>query len=277
MELGSVPARQTTYLGHPFFYPHDSAIGQSIAGGRDWDPVLRTIIPELVRKDEPVIWEVGSNIGASLYQIMCAKPRARVLAFEPSRRFRPFLERNVELAGFDHVEVLPLFVGREGGQQRWLYGSGTTAGVVEDPSKVLGAPPGYEPRGREFVRTTTLDEVRRGRSPIDFLKVDTDGVELDVLRGGAEVLEQDRPVLFFELTPGLAELIPTPLGDDLTWLHGLGYRRLVCFSPTGAVVGATDDPEQALAWAHDNVYCDVLTCFRGSAARARLAGIERAL
>jgi len=275
IELGSVPAAETAYLGHPFVYPYDSAIGQAIDQGGEWDAILRIAVSELLDKEEPVIWEVGSNIGASLRQMLVGKPLARVVAFEPSRRFRPFLERNLEFLGSGQVEVLPLFIGRESGSSKWLYTSGTTAGVVQDSNAIVDEiPPGYEPRDRELVQITSLDELPCDRRPVDFIKVDTDGFDLEVLRGAATMLERDRPVLFFELVPGLAELVPSPVAEDLAWLQSVGYRQLLCFDPGGRVVGTTEDPGQAIAWAKSCVYCDVLTCFRGSVSEARLAGIE---
>lgn len=268
MELGSVPSRETRYLGRPFVYPYDSTIGEAIDGGREWDAVLRTIVSGLVPQEEPTICEVGSNIGASLLQILAAKPRARVVAIEPSARFRPFLSRNLELAGFGEVEVLPVAVGSSPGSVR-LHKYNTTASTVSESL------PGLKPLGPEVVDVTTLDELFRDRSPVHFIKVDTDGLDFEVLRGAEARLARDRPVLHFELAPYcLAELAPTAAVDGLTWLQGQGYRRFACLNPAGQLVGRTEDPDEAIAWADDNVYCDVVVCPTGSSSEALLAGME---
>jgi hypothetical protein len=99
-------------------YPVDSLIGRFLEAGKEWDRIFRTLVEELVLEEEPVICEVGSNIGASLLQVLAAKPQAYILAFEPSRRFRPFLERNLELAGADRVKVYSHMVGRGRGVKR---------------------------------------------------------------------------------------------------------------------------------------------------------------
>lgn len=52
---------------------------------------------------------------------------------------------------------------------------------------------------------------------LDLLKIDVEGCELDVLRGGEQVLRRDRPVLILEDNPEQrAEL--------RHWLEALGYR-----------------------------------------------------
>src|SRR5579864_6168107 len=113
--LDREPVKVTTYLGHEFAYPADSMIGRHVARHGDWDAILARIVVLAFPEEDPFICEVGSNIGASLLQILRGKPRATVLALEPSNDFRPFLEPNLSAAGFDHVRVLPLFVGAQTG------------------------------------------------------------------------------------------------------------------------------------------------------------------
>ena len=258
--LNSVSTHETIYLGHTFLYPSDSLIGFAfIDRGKEWDAVLRPIVSVLLSQEEPAICEVGSNIGASLLQILAMKPRARVLACEPSERFRPFLERNLELAGFKHVEILPTLLGSQAGSM-WLYNNASSASVVSADYD------GHEPRGKQLTEMTTLDEVFRNRDPVDFIKTDTDGFDLEVLRGAEQTLRCDQPVLHFEFD---VDLLSSPL-DDLRWLQGLGYRRLICLEPEGALIGMTEEPKQVVAWASTKEYCDVLTCFEHSPAEARL-------
>jgi FkbM family methyltransferase len=243
-------------------YPADSLIGRFLEAGKKLDRVLRTIEEELILEEEPVICEVGSNIGASLLQILAAKPRAYILAFEPSRRFRPFLERNLELAGADRVKVYSYLVGRRGGVKR-LYNNASTASAVSESYD------DHEPRGSQLSRVTTLDRVFRN-SKVDFIKVDTDGFEFEVLRGAESTLKRCRPVLHFEMA---TYLVSEPV-TNLAWLQKMGYERLLCLSPTGAPLGATDDPEQVIALANESGYCDIVICFAGSPAEVLLEHLE---
>ena len=274
-DLGTVPLRQTRYLGHPFVYPYDNAIGFAIEHGQEWDAVLRTEVSELLPMEQPSICEVGSNIGASLMQILAGKPRARVVAFEPSDRFLPFLECNLQLAGVDRVEIIRRAAGRRPGSM-WLYRNTTTATLVdsERAPAMRETFEEYASRGKERVEVTTIDEVFAERDRLDFIKVDADGFDLEVLRGAEATLLRDRPILHFELTPVASETLGLRPVEDLGWLQGLDYQRFVCLTPEGKALGATEDPGQVWAWAEEHRYCDVVTCSRGSEAEARLGEIE---
>jgi FkbM family methyltransferase len=268
-KLGGVPVRRTSYLGRPFEYPCDSLIGEVIESGEEWDAVLAAIVAELLPEDEPVVCEVGANIGASLLQILRVRPHARVVALEPSTRFLPLLERNLEAAGFGHVEVLPLLAGREPGSME-LYNNASTASVVSADYD------GHKPCGKHSAEMTTLDEVFRDRAGADFIKIDMDGFDFEALRGAEATLKRDRPALYFKIaTHPLSEPVA-----DLAWLQGLGYRRLVCVKPQGKlhgrilIHGITEDPEQVVAWSRETGLCDVLACPESSPYEARLERIN---
>lgn len=115
---------------------------------------------------------------------------------------------------------------------------------------------------------TTLDEVLQG--PVDFIKVDTDGFDFEVLRGGEATIRRDRPILYFELA---VDLLPAPR-TDLSWLQSLGYRQLMCVTQRDKLIGITKDSEQAIAWANASGHCDVLVCPEGSPSEARLEHLE---
>ena len=266
-QLGWVPSGVTTYLDHPFVYPLDSGIGRTIACGEEWDAILGTIIPALLPMDELVICESGSNIGASLLQMKRVRPLAHILAFEPSDRFRPFLERNLELAGVNRVEISSLFLGRHDGTI-WLYNNNSSASARlkydrGSRTKRKG------PRRKQSVMMTTLDEVFHQRPHVDFIKVDTDGFDLEVVRGAEVTLKRDSPILYFELLP-IQGFTPAA---DMTWLQSIGYCRFVCFTPSGKLLGVTHNVEQSIAWASTNGYCDILVCREGSPSEARLEGL----
>ena len=261
--MGWMPSEVVQYLGHPFVYPTDSQVGTAIGNGWEWDNVLRPIVAALVPDDKPMVCEVGSNIGASLLEILAVKPHARVLAFEPADRYRAFLEYNLRLAGFSDIEISSSLVDRTPGTG-FINTDGTSGSIRAMPhlTNVQAAP------------VTTLDQAWRHRDPLTFLKTDTDGHDMEVLHGAEETLRRDQPVLFLEFCP---VLMVTPPAPELAWLQGLGYRRLVCLDNAGRLVGVTTDAEEAAAWADAYWYCDILTCPSGSAAEGRLDALARSL
>lgn len=256
------------YLDKPFVYPTESLIGPFLEAGRGWDAVLAKIVPALVVEENPVIVEVGANIGASLMQILAAKPGARVVCFEPSDRFRPYLLRNVRFAGAeDRVDVRPSFLGAQKEAQT-LYvsaSSGSASAPDRDPEKW---------RGEQQIVATTLD-AELGEQRVDFVKVDTDGFEFEVLKGTENILRRWRPVLHFEFA---TQLIDEPV-KGLEWLREMGYERLLCLTAVGELIGTTTEPEQAVQWAEGTThgYCDIVTAAKGSQAEAAMEGLAAAL
>lgn len=261
--MGWMPSQVVQYLGHPFVYPTGSQVGDAIAGGWEWDNVLRPILAALVPDEKPVVCEVGSNIGASLLEILVAKPHARVVCFEPADRYRAYLEYNLRLAGFGDVEISASLVDARPGTG-FINTDGTSGSIRAMPhlTTIQAAP------------VTTLDEALHRRDPLTFLKTDTDGHDMEVLHGADATLRRDRPVLFVEFCP---VLMVTPAAPELAWLQSLGYRRLMCLDNAGRLVGVTTDPERAASWSDSYWYCDILTCAEGSRAERRLDSLSQSL
>jgi FkbM family methyltransferase len=141
----------------------------------------------------------------------------RVLGFEPAPVNRQVLDANLaanpEIA--PRITILPDLVGRrDSGPVAFpLAGAGAQAVAIEDAGTL---------KGHLTLRPTALDDLldARGRDRVDFVKIDVEGAELDVLAGAVEMLERDRPRLAIAIyhRPDDLATIPAFL-DDL----GLGY------------------------------------------------------
>ena len=252
-----MPSQVVQYLGHPFVYPIGSQVGDAIAGGWEWDNVLRPILSTLVPDEKPVVCEVGSNIGASLLEILVAKPHARVLCFEPADRYRGRTSSTTCAWPASATWRFWRCSSTPGLGTGFINTDGTSGSIRAMPhlTTIQAAP------------VTTLDEALLRRDPLTFLKTDTDGHDMEVLHGAEATLRRDRPVLFLEFCP---VLMVTPATPELAWLQGLGYRRFMCLDNAGRLVGITTDPDQAASWSDAYWYCDILTCAEGSAADRRL-------
>jgi len=248
--------------------PSESLISQVLASGRGWDTILVPILDTAVLDERPLIVEVGSNFGASLLQMIRAKPEGRFVCFEPSRYFGRLLQRNVERNGWLNVEVEAQLLGDRQGV-RTLHRNVTTASAAADEYD------GHRPVARERVTETTLDAYFAHSDRLAFLKIDTDGYEHRVLRGAQTVLERDRPVLFLEFDPPLLRRA----GDDeeamLELLAGLGYETALVFSNYGEALEVVSDLRRILEIARSWPYLDLLSIHEsdgaGPAALADLA------
>lgn len=160
---------------------------------RDWTAWMR----EHVGPGMQVV-DVGANIG--YYSVLLASlvgPSGRVVACEPDPGNAGLLRRAVAENGFSHVTVVEAAVtGIEG--RATLYQDTSWHGV-HSLARENTVNPGD---GRVDVATVTLDALMRDMAaPVDFVKMDAQGAEADILRGARRLLGQTHARLLMEVWP----------------------------------------------------------------------------
>jgi FkbM family methyltransferase len=246
----------TRYQDQTLYYPAQSMIGAYVASGDGWDSVLQPILVMLFPFQAPSVVEVGSNIGASLMQIKLAQPDAVVHCFEPVDRFRELLEKNIAVNRWNNIHVSSAVLASTA-EERHLHANTSTASVVSrdyDSHQFLSS---------RRVRTSTLDEIFREGSQLDFIKVDTDGFDFDVLLGGRHTLQRFHPVLFFEFEPSLILEVGRTPEDFLKYLNALTYETFLMFSNLGISLGVTHDHAKILELVREYDYLDILALPNG--------------
>jgi FkbM family methyltransferase len=167
-----------------------------------------------------IFFDIGANFG--YYAITLAAALARqchVHAFEPFPVTYRRLRRNIELnclQGVVEAHDVALQEQAGTGYMRMKPGNSGTAWLDEDP------------RG-EAVATTTLSAFcgERAVSRIDLVKLDVEGSEERVLRGGADVISTFKPLLVVELNPGVLARAGSSPEVLINRLHSLGYDLFV--------------------------------------------------
>lgn len=169
-----------------------------------------------------VFFDVGANFGYYAMVVSAASQgRARVYAFEPLASNFHLLARNKHLNEFDRVTPVKLALSDRAGAVDFFVPPVSCSGVGRLVDGPLDDPHGYVDK----VQATTLDAfvAQRGVRRMDFLKIDVEGAELRVLRGGAETLRRLRPTIMIEFFPqGLAALHASA-AELLDAILALGY------------------------------------------------------
>jgi FkbM family methyltransferase len=168
-----------------------------------------------------VVIDVGANIGQyTLLAAELAGPSGRVFAFEPDPVNAAALQRSVGRNGFGgRVELLRVAVAGRSGE----------AALDVQPDRTrsrLAAKTGESVRaGAVQVRTLALDDFldERGLDRLDFLKIDVEGADLDVLRGAERTLVHLRPALMVEYEPDWLRAYGERPEALLGFLGRLGY------------------------------------------------------
>ena len=142
-----------------------------------------------------VALDIGANEGNFTVGLKALAPAASVVAVEPAPDPRARLEARVgPLAG---VRVVGKAVGAEPGTATFhLTGHDHNSSLQRprDEMSSLYSDPGWQVVRDLEVPVTTLDELSDGQ-PVSVIKLDVQGGELDVIRGGTATLERTTAVL----------------------------------------------------------------------------------
>lgn len=158
--------------------------GLSVRRARSSDPWHA--IGRLVRSSNPVVLDVGANVGQAAQQCLRRMPRATVFSFEPS----PTTYRELSLI----VSALPVRTFNVGMADR----PGTLTLFENDHSDMTSFLQPTDAAWGKVVRKSevavwTVDQFRaaEGIDRIDVLKTDTQGLDLAVLRGAAQAFADE--------------------------------------------------------------------------------------
>jgi FkbM family methyltransferase len=164
-----------------------------------------------------VVFDVGANLGSFCYTVRRTKQPVQLVAFEPApllaqrlrRLFKDVEVRQLALSDRRSTETLrvPYIDGRRHDSR------GSLARIVDSD------------RFSEItVQTDSLDNVfRSGKlQRLDLVKIDVEGHELEVIKGGEQTLRAHQPALLVEIEQ--RHHGSRPIAHIMTFIDSLGYQ-----------------------------------------------------
>ncbi|MEK7212433.1 MAG: FkbM family methyltransferase [Patescibacteria group bacterium] len=146
------------------------------------------------KKSKMSFYDIGANTG--YFGVLAAylgRGNVTSYAFEPVREFNMIQQETIKLNRLEkNLSVFGVAVGeKDCTVDVYLAGSGTTL-----KKEFLGNP---ETEARK-VEMVALDDFakQQGLKPPDFLKIDVEGYEFQVLLGARSILTKTKPVIFYE-------------------------------------------------------------------------------
>lgn len=148
--------------------------------------------------ESSVLWDVGANIG--LYSVYAAKKRnCRIWAFEPSVFNLELLARNLSVNGLTkQVCIVPIALSDRLGSSQMRMTTTEWGGALSTFGQEFGWDGEAIRQVFEFqtIGLTMDDAVQRMAIPApDYIKMDVDGLEHFILKGGSVVLQGVKGVL----------------------------------------------------------------------------------
>ena len=155
-------------------------------------------------KQHRVAVDVGGHVG--LWSFNLAHEFATVFAFEPVAAHRECFERNLQGVG-QHVHLKAMALG-------------ATEGMVSMHSE-KGSSGNTTVAGKGDIPMHTLDSLEL--RDVDFMKLDCEGFEENVLRGGVETINAWKPVIIVEQKRDMSARFGLDTKGAVTFLKSLGY------------------------------------------------------
>lgn len=166
---------------------------------------------------DPRVLDCGANIGVTALYFRMVYPKARITAFEPDPTVLQYLTENLEANGIRDVEVVPAALATRAGSARFLADAkyaGTLSDYAVDDSDSEVSPITVQcVRLRDYLS-----------EPVDFLKMNIERAETDVLEDCGDALRNVRSLAVeYHHLPGL----PRTLHRLLALLDRQGFDYLI--------------------------------------------------
>jgi FkbM family methyltransferase len=141
--------------------------------------------------------DIGANYGVyTLSMAALVGPAGSIHAFEPDPATAALLRASLEENGFAQVKVIERAVADKIGRGHFRIEGNSELNRLVDADESTGTDTGVE--------ITTLDHCRKefGWDAIDFIKIDAEGQEPQVVRGAARLLGESSPLVMAEYKHG---------------------------------------------------------------------------
>jgi FkbM family methyltransferase len=197
--------------------PRRSLIGRSIYFRGLWEPEATQFISLKIKSGMTVL-DIGADIG--YYTLLFAKlvgSKGRVFSFEPIPKAKWYLDKNIEMNGLNNVRAFNFALFDKAG-----------IACLEDPFTQSKINPSKKTLSENDIQVEmkVFDEwkLKEEIDQIDWVKLDVEGAELNVLRGMKSALQSYHPGILIEVHPQQLESFGFSSSAVIEFLSEFGYQ-----------------------------------------------------
>lgn len=174
---------------------------------RDYESVATVI------RDNWTVIDIGAGLGDFAVSVAYEHPSCRVYAYEPFPESYRLLEENIKLNSVSNVVAAPIAVGAWSGEMTLFATGAAVQHTTATPSSVVAI----------TVQGLCLDDVFKVNklSFCDFLKIDCEGGEFDILFNASETTLKKIRNISLEYHEGVTKFSHT---DLVTYLQQRGFE-----------------------------------------------------
>lgn len=170
-----------------------------------------------------IIFDVGANIGTTSLFFSKLNTKSKVFSFEPHPDTFVKLEKNVGLNNFSNLNIYQLGLGDTIDTVK-IYevnrkNRGMNRVMKEDKSAIY---PFKKIKINKLDNFMSEKNVKR----LDFIKIDVEGLEYSVLKGGEKTLRKNKPIIILELEDNNLSENNASAKLLIEFLIDLGYNKI---------------------------------------------------
>ena len=224
-----------------------------------------------------VCLDIGANVGMMTLAMAMLAPKGHVYAFEGSPQTTLALTETIKANNLDNVSAYSAIIGHSKEKVKFFDAPESRASgfcVSMDTPRELPRQGNLDPNNFQMIisETKSVDDLvaELGLSMVDFIKIDVEGAELDVLEGARDTLQRFKPIVVMEFnsyTFTLLRDIPPrrALKKILATFDDVYYFK----NRTGCSIRIGDTEAERERFLHENLFCngfvdDLLCSFRGA-------------
>lgn len=235
-------------------------------GADAYEPMSLSVWLQLARSARATL-DIGSYTGLYSLVAALANSRTKVYAFEALDRIYFRLIANKVVNSIGNIITENVGIADEVGERTLTIYSGDA--IMVTGSTIEAASKARKSHDTKTIRITTVDEVAKVAGTVSLIKIDVEGAEHLVVRGGTATLNASRPDILCGLLPAASST-----GQLEAALKPLGYRffrvleKEMTLEPLPELAVPAGEDRKVLMTTKDDAEIEALR----SAAKERLRG-----
>jgi FkbM family methyltransferase len=171
------------------------------------------VLLESVLKSGMRVIDAGAHSGISTAAMAkMVGENGHVYAFEPVPEYFSLLRKNMHRNRIGNISMLNLALSDKGGYVPFYkHGEGSGVTAFEHAEKTM------------VYATTVSDFIKIHDTVLDFINLDCEGSEMNVLRGAKPLLIKMKPGIFCEVHRDNMKALSQSVNDIVDFLRGIGY------------------------------------------------------